>query len=88
MKTFSFIGITTLFAMTGCRGGHSSTDEFITVDVDEGYSTKKELVLQDFMDVEYIPLETNDEFINQGYVQAVGEKYIIVANYNNDGNII
>ena len=39
------------------------------------------------MDVEYIPLETNDEFINQGYVQAVGEKYIIVANYNNDGNI-
>ena len=52
MKTFIFIGITTLFAMTGCRGGHSSTDEFITVDVDEGYSTKKELVLQDFMDVE------------------------------------
>lgn len=41
MKTFIFIGITTLFAMTGCRGGHSSTDEFITVDVDEGYSTKK-----------------------------------------------
>ena len=87
MKTFIFIGITTLFAMTGCGGSHSSTDEFITVDVNESYSTKKELVLQDFMDVEYIPLETNDEFINQGYVQAVGKKYIIVANYNNDGNI-
>ena len=39
------------------------------------------------MDVEYIPLETNDEFVNQGYVQAVGEKYIIVTNYVNDGNI-
>ena len=39
------------------------------------------------MDVEYIPLETNDEFINHGYVQAVGEKYIIVTNYNNDGDI-
>ena len=66
MKTFIFIGITTLFAMTGCGGSHSSTDEFITVDVNESYSTKKELVLQDFMDVEYIPLETNDELINQG----------------------
>ena len=87
MKTFSFIGVTILFVVTGCGGSHSSTDEFITVDVNESYSTKKELVLQDFMDVEYIPLETNDEFINQGYVQAVGEKYIIVANYNNDGNI-
>ena len=39
------------------------------------------------MDVEYIPLETNDEFINQGYVQAVGEKYIIVTNYRKDGDI-
>ena len=87
MKTFSFIGVTILFVVTGCGGSHSSTDEFITVDVNESSSTKKELVLQDFMDVEYIPLETNDEFINQGYVQAVGEKYIIVANYNNDGNI-
>lgn len=87
MKTFIFIGITTLFAMTGCRGSHSSTDEFITVDVNESYSTKKELVLQDFMDVEYIPLETNDEFINQGCVEAVGEKFIVVTNYSNDGNI-
>ena len=41
MKTFIFIGITTLFAMTGCGGSHSSTDEFITVDVNESYSTKK-----------------------------------------------
>ena len=61
MKTFSFIGVTILFVVTGCGGSHSSTDEFITVDVNESYSTKKELVLQDFMDVEYIPLETNDE---------------------------
>lgn len=87
MKKFIFIGVTILFIMTGCGGSHSSTDEFITVDINESYSTKKELVLQDFMDVEYIPLETNDEFINQGYVQAVGKKYIIVVNYNNDGNI-
>ena len=87
MKTFSFIGVTILFVVTGCGGSHSSTDEFITVDVNESYSTKKELVLQDFMDVEYIPLETNDEFINRACVQAVGEKYIIVTNFYDDGNI-
>lgn len=41
MKTFSFIGVTILFVVTGCGGSHSSTDEFITVDVNESYSTKK-----------------------------------------------
>ena len=74
--------------MTSCGSDNASTDGFITVDVTKSsYSPKKELVLQDFMDVEYIPLETNDEFINQGYVQAVGEKYIIVTNYRKDGDI-
>ena len=87
MKRFIFTGIIILFVMAGCGGGHSSTDGLITVDVNDSYSTKKELVLQDFMDVEYIPLETNDEFVNQGCVQAVGEKYILVKNYRNDGDI-
>ena len=87
MKRFIFTGIIILFVMAGCGGGHSSTDGLITVDVNDSYSTKKELVLQDFMDVEYIPLETNDEFINRAYVQAVGEKYIIVTNFYDDGNI-
>ncbi|WP_302430433.1 6-bladed beta-propeller, partial [Phocaeicola coprophilus] len=39
--------------------------KYITVNVNENYP-EKELVLQDFMDVEYIPLETTDEFITQG----------------------
>lgn len=65
MKRFIFTGIIILFVMAGCGGDHSSTDGLITVDVNDSYSTKKELVLQDFMDVEYIPLETNDEFINR-----------------------
>ena len=64
MKRFIFTGIIILFVMAGCGGDHSSTDGLITVDVNDSYSTKKELVLQDFMDVEYIPLETNDEFTN------------------------
>ena len=72
--------------MTGC-GENSSTDGFITVDVTKGSYSKKELVLQDFMDVEYIPLETNDEFVNQGFVQAVGKEFILVKNYKDDGDI-
>ena len=88
MKTLIFIETIFLLVMTSCGSDNASTDGFITVDVTKSsYSPKKELVLQDFMDVEYIPLETNDEFINQGYVQAVGEKYIIVTNYRKDGDI-
>ena len=88
MKTLIFIEAILLLVMTSCGSDNTSTDGFITVDVTKSsYSPKKELVLQDFMDVEYIPLETNDEFINQGYVQAVGEKYIIVTNYRKDGDI-
>ncbi|MDH6359151.1 6-bladed beta-propeller, partial [Parabacteroides sp. PF5-9] len=62
-----FIGIT-----TGCRESTQSTDDFITVDVTKKYP-KKELILQDFLDVEYIPLETKDEFITTGFVQAIGK---------------
>lgn len=88
MKTLIFIETILLLVMTSCGSDNTSTDGFITVDVTKSsYSPKKELILQDFMDVEYIPLETNDEFVNQGYVQAVGEKYIIVSNYRKDGDI-
>ena len=60
--------------LAGC-GKRNETTGIITVDVNASYP-EKELILQDFMDVEYIPLETNDEFINRACVQAVGEKYI------------
>ncbi len=87
LEILTLVEIIILFLITGCSG-NLPTDGFITVDVTKSsYSPKKELIFQDFMDVEYIPLETNDEFINHGYVQAVGEKYIIVTNYNNDGDI-
>ena len=45
MKRFIFTGIIILFVMAGCGGDHSSTDGLITVDVNDSYSTKKELVL-------------------------------------------
>lgn len=71
--------------LVGCK--HSDTqDALITVDVTASYP-EKELILQDFMDVEYIPLETNDEFVTQGVVMEIGNKYIIVKNGTNDGDI-
>jgi hypothetical protein len=83
----TFIEAIMLFVITGCGGGKQSTDDFITVDVNESYSSKKELILQDFMDVEYIALETNDDFVNQGFVEAIGKDVIIVTNYKDDGDI-
>lgn len=64
-----------------------SIEDFILVDVEKSYSHIKELMLQEFMDVEYIPLESNDDFLNQGFVQAIGKKFIIVINYIDDGDI-
>lgn len=89
MKTNNLIGTIILLATTvcgGCNQSDTQEDEFITVDVTASYP-EKELVLQDFMDVEYIPLETTDEFVCQGLVQAVGKDIIIVKNIHDDGNI-
>ena len=65
----------------------ASNDDIITVNVRRNYSQKKELILQDFMDVEYVVLETNDEFLNQGIVLDVGKEIILVKNRINDGDI-
>ncbi|MDR2145048.1 MAG: hypothetical protein LBE91_01130 [Tannerella sp.] len=66
MKRINQILVTILLIiMAGCGGdGRQSPDGFITVDVTVKYP-KKELILQDFMDVEYIALETNDDYSNQ-----------------------
>jgi len=39
------------------------------------------------MDVEYVKLETNDVFVNQGYVMDIGKEIILVRNRVNDGDI-
>ena len=85
MKRVNFILTIILLVITGCREGKQSTD-LIIVDVSKSYP-KKELILQDFMDVEYIALETTDEFLTQGSVQDAGKEYLLVVNRNNDGNI-
>ena len=85
----TILAIILLVIMAGCGGGRQSNnymDDLITVDVTASYP-KKELILQDFMDVEYIALETGGEFYCQGIVLAVGKKVILVKNRVDDGDI-
>jgi hypothetical protein len=80
MKKVNTILVISLFIMAGCGGGKQSTDDLLTVDVTASYP-KKELILQDFMDVEYIPLETNDEFLTTADIQAIGKDVILFRNF-------
>ena len=88
MRIVIFISTVLFVLITESRGQRpTDNNDLITVDVTKNYSTMKELILQDFMDVEYIALETNDEFINQGVVLDIGRKTILVKNKIDDGDI-
>ena len=81
------LAVILLVVMAGCGGrGKQSTDELIIVDVTKSYP-QKELIIQDFMDVEYIALDTNDDFLTQGFVLDIGEEIILVRNLISDGDI-
>ena len=65
--------------MIGC-GGKQSNNDFVIIDVLKNYP-KKEIMLQDFADVEYIPLESaDDEFLNDGMVHFINNEFIILRN--------
>jgi hypothetical protein len=85
-KKLIVVLLAALSVLTGCTGGKPSADGLVTVDVTASYP-EKELILQDFLDVEYIPLETNDEFIVQADVQAVGRDMIIIRGQRSSGDI-
>ena len=87
MKGTTIFFLSILLITTGCKRLDQTADDLITVDVTKNSFPKKELVLQDFMDVDYIPLETNDDFVNQGFVQAIGKEFILAKNYRDDGDI-
>ena len=82
----TILALILLMFLEGCGGHKQSDDDLIIVELSSSYP-QKELILQDFMDVEYIPLETTDEFLTQGSVQDVGTEYLLVKNRNNDGDI-
>lgn len=71
--TITISAIILLMIMSGCgRSSKNESGDYITVDVSKDYP-ERGLILQDVMDVEYIPLETTDEFITHGDVMDVGE---------------
>lgn len=82
----TILAVLLLVVAAGCGKNKQSNDDLIIVDVSKSYP-KKELILQDFMDVEYVALETTDEFLTQGLVQDVGKQYLLVTNRNKDGDI-
>ena len=83
----SISAIILLLAMAGC-GGKKSIDDLIIVDVTKSYP-KKELILQDFLDVEYIWLDdTYDEFVTSGTIMYIGKEIILVRNRGSDGDIL
>lgn len=88
-KEALLLTIALVIVFCGCsRVMKETPNSVIRVDVTKDFKSKKDLILQDFMDVEYIPLETNDEFINEGYVLDISNKTILVANRRaNDGTI-
>ena len=82
-----FILIISIIVITESKGQRQDgNDDNITIDVRKNYP-KKELILQDLFDVEYIALDSSDEFVCQGLVLDVGKKFIIVKNSINDGDI-
>ena len=62
----------------GCGDGkQKDSDGLIRVDVSKSYP-KKELILQDLFDIEYVPLETTDEFLTSGVPVALTEDVLMV----------
>lgn len=79
MKRTTVFLIISLLVIVGCGENKQTTEGLITLDVTASYP-KKELILQDFFDVEYVPLETTEEFLTMAWVHTIGKKTIIVRN--------
>lgn len=87
MKKATLVLVIALLAgLAGCGQKQSISDDIIVVDITKAPASKKELILQDFMDVEYVALETKDDFLNRGVVHDIGKKTILVTNQD-DGDI-
>lgn len=81
------ITIASVLLFSGCEEKPTKQKEIITIDVSKSYPAK-EIALQDIFDIEYVQLETTDEFMTSGNVRAIGDKLIFTKNNGRtDGNI-
>lgn len=72
---------------TGCTDKNKTAEsEILLVDVTQKYPEKK-LRLQDIADIEYLPLETKDDFLWRGNVHTFTDNYIINSN-SRSGDIL
>ena len=85
-KTNSILAITLLILAVVTGGSKEITDDPVMVNVRGSYS-KKQIKLQDIFDLEYVALESTDDFICGGAVKDISDRYIAVTNENNDGDI-
>ena len=86
MKGTTIFFLSILLITTGCKRLDQTADDLITVDVTNNSFPKKELALQDFMDVEYIPLETRQKETNATTAYASIQKLKILP-LKKSGNI-
>ena len=82
----SILILMTLLLMLASCQQQEAEQELITVDVAASVP-EKELTVQDFMDVAYVPLETNDDFVVPNNVAAIGESYIVMRSRGNEGTL-
>ncbi|MDR1369718.1 MAG: 6-bladed beta-propeller [Dysgonamonadaceae bacterium] len=80
MKIKNLILLTS-FLLTGSQviSSQSKTVDLPVIDISKKYQ-KKDIVLQDIADIEYIPLETTDDVLlgNRPILSCVSDKYILV----------
>ncbi|MDR1120596.1 MAG: 6-bladed beta-propeller [Dysgonamonadaceae bacterium] len=81
-----------MLACIACNKTRNSTAEvpvsdednrFLTVDVSKEYPMSDRIRLQDIAEVEYVPLETNDDFLCAGRVFYIDNSIIIYVNGKN-----
>ncbi len=84
LKLFLFFIFSTLLFIS-CNG-QQEQEKPLVVDVNASYP-KKDLILQDLFDVEYVPLETTDEFITHGNVKSTSKNIVVTTNWGGNGDI-
>ena len=74
--------------LLACNNKNVQEQDLITVDVTISYP-KKILILQDLFDIEYVSLETSDEYITSGTPNDIEGDCLLISDAirNNTGNI-